>query len=257
MTGRGMGGGSGQRGQGVGARDVIPAVVAALGGFLIAYLVVLFFVFPIRGQPEEVKVPNVLGLTYDEAATRLTTAGFRAQQGESRYNVGSPRNTVLSQAPAGATPAAKGSRVVLDVSAGQRRAATPNVVGMDRDSARRTLEKVGLEVGQVTERESPLPHGEVLTMSPAAGTDLILPSAISLVVSAGPSTLQVPYLVGRQYGEARAALEQMGLTATTGGVDSTSAEPIGTVTAQLPLEGAAVNPGTPIALTVSAGVHRP
>lgn len=254
------GGGSGRWSEGerrLGGRDLIPAVAAVVGGFVVAYLVVLFFVFPIRGQPEEVKVPNVLGLTYDEAATRLTAAGFRAQQGESRYNVGSPRNTVLSQAPAGATPAVKGTRVLLDISAGQRRAATPNVVGMERDSARRTLEKVGLEVGQIAEHESPLPHGEVISMSPAAGTELILPSAISLVVSAGPTSLQVPYVVGRPYAEARASLEQMGLTATAGGVDSTSAEPMGTVTAQLPLEGAAVSPGTPIALTVSAGPRRP
>jgi eukaryotic-like serine/threonine-protein kinase len=249
VTGRGN---SSARGRGV-----IPAVVAAVGGFAIAYLIVLFFIFPIRGQPDEVKVPNVLGLTFDEAATKLTAAGFRTQQGESRYNVGSPRNTVLSQTPAGAVSAAKGTRVVLDISAGQRRAATPNVVGMDRDSARRTLEKVGLEAGPITERESPLPRGEVLTMSPVAGTELILPSAIALVVSKGPTTLQVPYVIGRPYGEARAALEQMGLTAAAGGVDSTSSEPMGTVTAQLPLEGAAVDPGTPIALTVSAGLRRP
>jgi eukaryotic-like serine/threonine-protein kinase len=236
---------------------ILPAVAAALGGFAIAYLVVLFFVFPVSGQPEEVKVPNVLGLTYDEAATRLTGAGFRAQQGESRYNVGSPRNKVLSQTPAAAIPAAKGTRVILDVSAGQRRAATPNVIGMDRDSARRTLAKVGLEVGQVTEHESPLPRGEVITMTPAAGTQLILPSAISLIVSTGPATLQVPYLVGRPFAEARAALEQLGLTAAAGGVDSTSSEPLGTVTSQLPLEGAAVPPGTAITLTTSAGTHRP
>jgi beta-lactam-binding protein with PASTA domain len=238
-------------------RRLLPYVGAGAGAFAVAYLVVLIFVFPIRGQPEEAKVPNVLGLSFDEAERRLATAGFRAQQGESRYNVGSPRSTVLSQTPAPAASIAKGTRILLDISAGQRRAATPNVVGLDRQQAQLALEKVGLEVGQVREHESPLPRGEVLSMSPPAGTALILPSAIALVVSAGPATVEVPYLVGRPFGEARAALEQLGLTATTGKGDSTSSEPAGTVTAQSPAEGTAVGPGTAVDLTISAGSRAP
>ena len=237
-------------------RRFLPYLGAAVGAFALAYLVVLVFVFPIRGQAEDAKVPNVLGLSFDDAATRLNAVGFRAQQGESRYNVGSPRNTVLSQTPGPATAAPKGSRIVLDVSAGQRRAATPNVVGMDREEAQLALEKVGLEVGDIRERESPVRRGEVLSMSPAAGTQLILPSAIALVVSAGPATIEVPYLVGRPFGEARAQLEQLGLTATTNKLDSASTEAAGTVTAQNPVEGVSVAAGTAVDLTVSAGVHQ-
>ena len=94
-------------------------------------------------------------------------------------------------------------------------------------------------------------------MSPAAGTQLILPSAIALVVSAGPATIEVPYLVGRPFGEARAQLEQLGLTATTTKIDSASNEPAGTVTAQSPVEGVAVGAGTAVGLTLSAGMHAP
>jgi len=237
-------------------RRVLPYLGAGVGGFALAYLVVLVFVFPVRGQPADAKVPNVLGLSFDEAAMRLNAVGFRAQQGESRYNVGSPRSTVLSQTPGPATAAPKGSRIVLDVSAGQRRAAAPNVVGMDREEAQLALEKVGLEVGEIREHESPVHRGEVLSMSPAAGTQLILPSAIALVVSGGPATIEVPYLVGRPFGEARAQLEQLGLGATTNKLDSASSEPAGTVTAQSPAEGVAVAAGTAIDLTVSAGTHR-
>jgi eukaryotic-like serine/threonine-protein kinase len=237
-------------------RRFLPYLGAGVGGFGLAYLVVLIFVFPVRGQPEDAKVPNVLGLSFDDAATRLNAVGFRAQQGESRYNVGSPRNTVLSQTPGPATSAAKGSRIVLDISAGQRRAATPNVVGMDREEAQLALEKVGLEVGDIRERESPVRRGEVLSMSPAAGTQLILPSAIALVVSSGPATIEVPYLVGRPFGEARAQLEQLGLTASTNKLDSASTEAAGTVTAQNPVEGVAVSAGTAVDLTVSAGAHK-
>lgn len=239
------------------ARRFAPYVAVAVGGFALAYVFVLLVVFPVGGQPEQARIPNVLGLTFDEAATRLTAAGFRAQEGESRFNVGSPKSTVLTETPGPETNAAKGTRVVMDVSAGQRRMNVPNVVGMDREAARLALEKVGLEVGSVAEHESPLPRGEVMTTSPVAGTALILPSSVSLVVSAGPATIEVPYLVGRPFGEARAALEQLGLTARTANVDSTSNEPEGIVTSQTPAEGTAVGAGSAVALTVSRGLHSP
>lgn len=239
------------------ARRFAPYVAVAAGGFALAYVFVLLVVFPVGGEPEQARVPNVLGLTFDEAATRLTAAGFRAQQGESRFNVGSPKSTVLTETPGPETSAAKGTRVLMDVSAGQRRINVPNVVGMDREAAQLALEKVGLEVGSVAEHESPLPRGEVMTTSPVAGTALILPSSVAFVVSAGPATIEVPYLVGRPFGEARAALEQLGLTAQTASVDSASNEPEGVVTSQTPTEGTAVGAGTSVALTVSRGLHSP
>ena len=234
-----------------------PYVLVAAGGFAAAYLVVMIFVFPLGGEPADAKVPNVLGLTFDEAATRLTAAGFRAQQGESRFNVGSPKSTVLTETPAPGSMAVKGARILMDVSAGQRRINAPNIVGMDREPAQLALEKVGLEVGSVVEHESPLPRGEVISMTPVAGTPLVLPSTVALVISAGPATIEVPYLVGRTFGEARAALEQLGLAALTAATDSMSKEPAGTVTAQSPTEGTAVGAGSTVSLTVSRGEARP
>ena len=45
--------------------------------------------------PRDVKVPNVTGLDFDEAAQRLAQAGFKAEQGEQRYNNSAPKGTVL------------------------------------------------------------------------------------------------------------------------------------------------------------------
>jgi len=239
------------------ARRLAPYLAVAVGGFALAYLVVIVLVFPIGGQPEDAHVPNVLGLTFDEAASRLTAAGFRAQQGESRFNVGSPKSTVLTETPGPGTSVSKGTRIVMDVSAGQRRINVPNVVGMDRESAQLALEKVGLELGSVAEHESPLPRGEVMTTTPVAGTPLILPSSVAIVISAGPATIEVPYLVGRPFGEARAALEQLGLTAKTANIDTASTEPEGIVTSQTPAEGTAVGTGSSVALTISRGLHSP
>lgn len=97
----------------------------------------------------------------------------------------------------------------------------------------------------------------MISMTPVAGTPLVLPSTVALVISAGPATIEVPYLVGRTFGEARAALEQLGLAALTAATDSMSKEPAGTVTAQSPTEGTAVGAGSTVSLTVSRGEARP
>jgi eukaryotic-like serine/threonine-protein kinase len=237
-----------------GAERVLPYIVAATGGFILAYAIVFFFVFPARLTPQEIAVPNVLGLTFDDARSRLTTAGFAAEQGESRFNVGSPRMTVLSQTPAAGATAPRGAKIVLDVSAGQRKVAIPNIVGMTRDQAQLALEKVGLEVGPVVERESPLPRGEVMATSPLAGAEAILPSTVTLTVSSGPSTIQLPDLVGQPLAQARSTLEQLGLHTAGVAVDSAAADPDGTVTKQSPAAGTTVDAGASVALTVAGRI---
>lgn len=56
-------------------RRLLPYVIAAAGGFLLAYLIVAFFVFPAGVIPTDVRVPNVIGLTYNDAAAQLLQRG--------------------------------------------------------------------------------------------------------------------------------------------------------------------------------------
>src|SRR5215210_937023 len=48
-------------------RRSLPYAIAIIGGFLLAYLVVAFFVFPSGVIPRDIKVPNVTGLPFDDA----------------------------------------------------------------------------------------------------------------------------------------------------------------------------------------------
>src|SRR5438270_505291 len=76
-------------------RRLLPYVVAAGGGFLLAYLIVAFFVFPAGVIPQDVRVPNVIGLTYSDAVQQLQQKGFTAERGESRFHNAAPKGTVL------------------------------------------------------------------------------------------------------------------------------------------------------------------
>src|SRR5512133_2857450 len=80
-------------------RSSLVYLVAIVAGSALAYLLVAFVVCPAGVIPRDVKVPNVTGLDFDEAAQRLAQAGFKAEQGEQRYNNTAPKMTVLEQSP--------------------------------------------------------------------------------------------------------------------------------------------------------------
>ena len=141
------------------ARRSIPYLVAIMSGFLLAYLIVAFFIFPAHLVTSDTKVPNVVGQTYDAAAAQLQKAGFVPQRGEQRFTAGAASGQVLGQTPLPDAVEPHGTRIVLDVSQGQRTATVPQIIGMTRQQAELALQNAGLEAGDVTQRESPSPRG--------------------------------------------------------------------------------------------------
>lgn len=97
-------------------RGSLPYAVTIVGGFLLAYLIVAFFVFPSGVIPGNAKVPNVIGLQFDDAAKRLARVGFKAERGEEQYREATPVTTVLAQDPPAGSKEPEGTAVVLVVS---------------------------------------------------------------------------------------------------------------------------------------------
>lgn len=232
-------------------RRLLPYFVAAVGGFLIAYLVVYFFVFPSELLPSDGKVPNVVGLTFEDASRRLDAAGFRHKLGETRYHVTAPKRAVLGQTPPPGSTEAHGTEITLDVSAGQRTATIPNVVGLTQQQAQVMLENAGFDVADITQQRGNAPRGQVLATSPGAGQTLPIPSSIALTVSGGPASVVVPDLLGLTLPEARSTLDQLGLTLAPARVDSAALEPPNTVTGQTPNAGNSVPAGSVVRVTIS------
>ena len=164
-------------------RTSLVYLVSMVAGFSLAWLIVAFVVFPAGVVPRDVKVPNVTGLMYDEASQRLAQAGFKTEQGESRYTASAPKMTVLEQSPPPGAREGIGGTITLVVSGGQRTATVPAVTGMTRIEAQALLEKDGFDIGDVGEANSNAPRGTVIATRPAAGSQVSVPSSISLVLS--------------------------------------------------------------------------
>ena len=91
----------------------VPYLIAAATGILLAYLVVVIFIFPVDPDVVTPEVPMVVGETFDAASTKLANAGFLATQGEVRKVKAGAPGTVLEQVPAGGTRQKVGSKIVL------------------------------------------------------------------------------------------------------------------------------------------------
>lgn len=233
------------------SRRLLPYALVAAGGFLLAYLFVAFFVFPPQIIPDDVKVPQVVGLLYDEAVNRLQAAGFKAKTGEERFVELAPKSTVLAQSPPPGATEPRGSEIVLDVSAGQRQLQVPSVVGLAQIVAEDAIEKAGLELGDVKEQESQSARGAVLQTLPAAGTPVAPSTRIDLVVSSGPPAINAPDVVGQPYASARAMLEQVGLKVGDVTTDSLSTATSQTVISQTPAAGSRIAPGAKVSLSIA------
>jgi beta-lactam-binding protein with PASTA domain len=232
-------------------RRAFPYLIAAVGGFLIAYVAVFLFAFPAEVLPDDGILPKVVGKTFEDASATLQKTGFVAQQGESRFHKSIAANIVLQQDPPAGSRQKRGTSVVLALSAGQKSAEVPVTSNMSQQQARISIENTGLTMGNVSEQLSDQPRGLVIASSPPAGTKVDLPGSVDVVLSKGPATIQVPDLYGRSVGEARSMIEQLGLRIAGISRDTSSLQPENTIIRQFPVAGKSVSAGGPVSLTVS------
>jgi len=237
-------------------RRSLPYAIAIIGGFLLAYLIVAFFVFPSGVIPRDIRVPNVTGLAFDDAVRRLAERGLQGVKGEERFHAASPKGTVLEQAPTAGSTDVEGASITLTVSAGQQSSKVPSVNGQSRADAERALQQAGFEVGDVSERPSNLPAGQVVESNPRAGSETTIPSSVALVISAGPTVVLIPNVVGQPVAQARLIIENSGLVVSE--VRSPTGEAVSDstalVVATVPAAGAQVTAGSRV--SIQANIRR-
>ncbi|HUF13029.1 MAG TPA: PASTA domain-containing protein [Longimicrobiales bacterium] len=158
------------------------AIALAFGlGWLIA--VTVLFPKPALAR-DEVAVPDLSGLTLDEAAAEL--APMRLRPGDIRELVHptAPDGEVVAQDPLPGQWLRPGAAVRLALSQGRARVTVPDLAGMPAEAAIALAQRIGFET--LREDEPTLEAaGRVLRTRPAAGTQAELPADLIVVVSGG------------------------------------------------------------------------
>lgn len=134
-----------------------------------------------------VEVPEVSGLTYDEANSRLTNLGFLVNKTES-YSDTIEKGIVVSQVPVSGTKAPRGSVITVTASLGKEemKVRVPNLVGLSEEDGTIEVIELGLEVGSVSYvYNADVAEGQICYQSYSHGSYVDPGTAIDIKVSQG------------------------------------------------------------------------
>jgi eukaryotic-like serine/threonine-protein kinase len=153
-------------------------------------------------------VPDVVGMDYADAVDTLSDVNLDVRKREvfSKKREG----RVLTQDPPSGEVVDEGTTVVLEVSKGLETVAVPDVLNQTEASARSELDAAGFAVEVIEAASDTTPEGFVSAQSPDPGTDAAKGSTVTITVSTGPSTVEVPNVVGQQSEAAEDDLQNAG-----------------------------------------------
>ena len=203
----------------------------------------------------KVKVPNVVGMTEEDAKAALNKKGLGCHvtyEESDKYEKGK----VCEQKTEAGTKVAKNTRIDIVVSSKkiEDTIQIPNVSGMDESEAQRTLEEKGLTVGTSQfVYSSQYDEGEVIGTDPVAGTSVTADQEVVMKVSKGSEKISVPSLVGKTDSEAQSAIKSAGLKVGTVTYQYSDETEKGYVVSQSPYSGNKVNAGSTVNIVVSKG----
>ena len=193
-----------------------------------------------------VKVPNVVGLTEDEARALLKSFNVNIERAP---DAKIPINRVASQLPLATADATAGSSVTLTISDGPGNTTVPvGLIGLSLEEARYRLSSAGLLISQTIAIDSDQAPGVVLSINPVPGTTITAGSGVVLEIASG--SVQVPSLVGLNEIGAKTVLTQAGfLIREITAYDPSKA--LGEILAQAPEAGATKTIGSIVTITIN------
>ncbi|MCR5481468.1 MAG: Stk1 family PASTA domain-containing Ser/Thr kinase [Clostridia bacterium] len=190
----------------------LAAIIAAL---VCAIPVSMFIVNGFSGfSGTEVKVPDFLGMTFEQAEDAAEDSGLKVEIGDEVYSSDYDEGKICSQTPKSGSKVKNGKTVTVNISKGAKENTVPNLIGKSYDDAVFLLEKYGYKVGKVTVDEaSDMPKDAVVEQSPESGETAKPGSSVSFVISAGTAseTIEMPMLLGTSIDSAKKKLEDLGL----------------------------------------------
>ena len=196
--------------------------------------------FTVAIAPAEVAVPDVSGMSRDDAKAAITNAklGFDST---TAYSDSVAEGYVISQSITAGSQVKQGTTITVSLSLGpkpQEDVKVPDVTTYSWSDAESALHSAGLAA-----RYTGDPAGIVISQDVAPGT-MVAPSTLVTVTLSTPTPqVEVPDLLGMSVSAAESATDAVGLALDTGGMD-------GKVIDQSPSAGEVVDQGTTVTVTV-------
>lgn len=200
-------------------------------------------------QAEQVEMINVVGMTEDEASSELKKAGV-SYEIVYESSEEAEEGDVIKQSVKKGEKIPSTEKVKITVCK-EGDLEIPSVVGMDGDSAIQTLKDKGFKANRTFEYSSDVAEGQVINQTPTGVGKK--GDTVTIVVSAGIQSVQVPSLANKTQQEAANELAAVGLQVGNVTTEYSDNYAAGRVIRQSVTQGKTVDAGTAVDLVISDG----
>ena len=237
-------------------RFTLPALVISIGVVFgtIWTLTQVFDGLPVDGgAPTLIEIPDLTGSEQAQALEDLQNLGFKVGI-ENSADASVPAGSVIRTQPPSNTVINPDSLVTIIVSVGPEAFPIPYVLDIETERAIYVVEESGFTLGQLLEvNDENIPRGFVISQNPVAGTKMSPGTSVDLVVSKGPSLIEISDLSRKSPEDAIQILETLGFEYELIEEYSEDVE-IGSVSGTIPEAGEIVTPDELIQVIVSLGI---
>lgn len=207
--------------------------------------------------PQQVPVPDLTGLSEEQAASQLDDKGLKLNPEAAREpSRPEDKDKVINQEPSPGTEMDAGGRIDVAIGAGPEQIRVPDVVGQQIDVAEPNLaDSAGFQI-EVRRVPSAQPRGQVLGTTPRGGSMADRGSSITVQVS-DSDRVTMPNLGGLTASEAVDKLRESGWQGSVNQVRQITqitldSKDVGRVLGQMPAAGTTVQANG--AITINTGV---
>ena len=183
------------------------------------------------GRAKEVQIPNLQGLTKEEAEQKAKESKLKIEVSEEKYHLEVPEGQIIEQDPKYQDnyKIKEGTTIKVVISKGQEIVEMPKVVGKTRDEATKMLKEVGLEVKVEEEFSDDVEKNYITKQEVAEGEKIAAGTTVTIYSSMGIEQVQVPDLSGKTESEAKSAISSAKLKWKSTDKTSDSSKPNGVV----------------------------
>lgn len=254
--------------------DKVIFIGAILSGIVFIALAVIFFVKSMGGcggntddsvetttkieglKSTQTKVPDVIGKSEEEACNMLTEAFIGYKINHENHNT-IPKGDVIRLSKDVGTIVDRNTTIDVYISDGAKKNTMPDVIGQDKDEAKKLLEndEYGLVVTFEYQASDAYEANKVIRTDPEKKTDIYYGDTVTIFVSQGADTsnAKVPDIRNMSQERAKSEMEGRGLSLRVEGEVYSSTVAVGNIVAQDIKPDKVVPRGTTIGVTVSKG----
>lgn len=205
-------------------------------------------------NPPEVELPNLVGMSKEEAQKEAENLKLKIEIKEEEFNKEVPEGFIISQDPKYIEKynVKEESTITVVVSKGQEKTKVPNVKGKSQEEALQLLEEANLKAEIIEETSKTVKEGYVISQETEPDEEAFAGDTVKIHISKGTGIKQVNVVsvIGQSEANAKTTLTGLGLKVNVAYEEDTS-KADGIVLKQSLEGGKTVNEGTTITITVN------